>query len=120
MIYFFYRWTFKTSEHDIKFGISCKDQDGNTQNPLPSHRVSTSLMEETGALECPTAATCMCLTFHILYLFWFVCFPDTVTFDNSYSMLRNKKLHYNIEVGEPLSRFETDATLSPEEIFNSN
>lgn len=61
------------------------------------------------------AATCIifqCVT----YSFICIHFVDTVTFDNSYSMLRNKKLHYNIEIGEPLSHYETDATLSPEEI----
>ncbi|KAI5720556.1 hypothetical protein M8J77_008561 [Diaphorina citri] len=81
---YFLKWCFQSVGHDIKFGISCKDMDGKCHQIIPIHRVSSHLNEEVGVLECPAPAT------------------YTVTFDNTYSILRNKSLHYNISVGLPL------------------
>lgn len=34
----------------------------------------------------------------------FFLFSDTVTFDNSYSLMRSKKLHYCVDVTPPLNK----------------
>lgn len=81
---YFLKWCFQSEGNDIKFGISCKDLDGNVHQIIPIHRVASHHNEEIGILECPAPAT------------------YTVTFDNSYSILRNKKIHYNICVKPPL------------------
>lgn len=81
---YFLRWCFQSEGHDIKFGVACKDLDGNCHQIIPVHRVASHQNEEVGVLECPAPAT------------------YTFTFDNSYSILRNKHLHYNISIRPPL------------------
>jgi len=78
------KWTFRTEGHDIRFGVKCIDEDGSTSTVVKSQRVSANQVDEVGLIACQAPAT---------YI---------VTFDNSYSYLRNKKLHYNIYVTPPL------------------
>ncbi|XP_050304373.1 SEC14-like protein 2 [Anthonomus grandis grandis] len=82
----FLRWDFKTEDHDIRFGITLKDADGNASPAVRHTRVSSHEIDESGVLACQAPAT------------------YTVTFDNSYSLLRNKKLHYCIYVTPPLKK----------------
>uniref|UniRef100_A0A8D8LHI7 SEC14-like protein 2 n=1 Tax=Cacopsylla melanoneura TaxID=428564 RepID=A0A8D8LHI7_9HEMI len=89
---YFLKWSFQTEGHDIKFGVSCKDLDGNCHQIIPVHRVASHQTEEVGVLECPAPAT------------------YTITFDNTYSILRNKHVHYNISVKPPLA--EKDMVIS--------
>ncbi|XP_069672374.1 SEC14-like protein 4 [Periplaneta americana] len=79
------KWEFRSEGHDIKFGIICKDMDGNETIPVPIHRVNSHQSEEVGVITCPAPAT------------------YTLIFDNTYSYLRNKKLHYSINMAPPIS-----------------
>ncbi|KAF2903096.1 hypothetical protein ILUMI_03084 [Ignelater luminosus] len=80
------RWEFRTEDHDIKFGITYCDSEGNTSPAIRFQRVSSNQVNEAGILSCQAPAT------------------YTVVFDNSYSLLRNKTLHYNIILSEPLNQ----------------
>lgn len=73
-------WEFRTEDHDIKFGIVKKGTDGANTDIVPLRRVAAHQMEEIGVLNCEVPAT------------------YGIIFDNSYSILRNKKLHYSIRV----------------------
>ncbi|XP_046680270.1 SEC14-like protein 2 isoform X1 [Homalodisca vitripennis] len=79
----FLKWGFYSDGHDIKFGVSSKDEEGRETVVVPVHRVECHKTEEVGTIECPTPAT------------------YTIIFDNSYSYLRNKKLHYSISITTP-------------------
>ncbi|KAF6206778.1 hypothetical protein GE061_018014 [Apolygus lucorum] len=81
----FLRWGFLTDGHDIKFGIVKKDKTGKEIPEIPLHRVMCDQNEEEGFLPCETTGT------------------YRVIFDNTYSYLRSKKLHYLIEVTPPLA-----------------
>nr|CAD7603047.1 unnamed protein product [Timema genevievae] len=80
----FLKWEFKTEGHDIKFGVLCKNADEKDTVVIPIHRVTSHTVDEVGVITCPEPATYM------------------VVFDNSYSYLRNKKLHYSIQVTPPI------------------
>ncbi|XP_071446066.1 SEC14-like protein 2 [Hetaerina americana] len=77
------KWEFSSEGHDIKFGIMRRDEEGSETTTVPIHRVNCHLAAETGTLPCSGPAT------------------YTVVFDNTYSYLRSKKLHYSIEVKPP-------------------
>nr|CAD7193621.1 unnamed protein product [Timema douglasi] len=89
-----FRWDFKTEGHDIKFGVLCKNADEKDTVVIPIHRVTSHTVDEVGVITCPEPATYM------------------VVFDNSYSYLRNKKLHYSIQVTPPIKM----SMLSDEEV----
>ncbi|KAK9496821.1 hypothetical protein O3M35_012950 [Rhynocoris fuscipes] len=91
------KWAFYTDGHDIKFGVCMKDQNGKEREELPINRVTCSQTEEEGLLSCTELGT------------------YTVIFDNSYSFLRNKKLHYSISVLPPLETNPAPASLLPTE-----
>ncbi|XP_012277887.1 SEC14-like protein 2 [Orussus abietinus] len=76
-------WEFKTENHDIKFGVIKKNNDGIQNEVIPLHRVAAHQMEEIGVLPCDAPAT------------------YSVVFDNSYSLLRSKKIHYSIRLLPP-------------------
>ncbi|XP_008212840.1 SEC14-like protein 3 isoform X1 [Nasonia vitripennis] len=76
-------WEFRSDDHDISFGIVKKMGDGSTQDVVPIHRVSAHQLDEVGIVTCETLGT------------------YSVVFDNSYSMLRNKKIHHCIRVLPP-------------------
>ncbi|XP_057322215.1 SEC14-like protein 2 [Microplitis mediator] len=76
-------WEFKTEDHDIKFGIIKKNDSGEKIEVVPVHRVAAHQLEEVGVLTCEDFST------------------YSVVFDNSYSLMRNKKIHYNIRMEEP-------------------
>ncbi|XP_076253244.1 SEC14-like protein 2 isoform X1 [Rhynchophorus ferrugineus] len=84
----FLRWQFKTDGHDIRFGITLKDAEGGTSPVVRHSRVSSHEIDEVGVLACQAPAT------------------YTVTFDNSYSLLRSKKIYHCIYVSPPVKRLE--------------
>lgn len=86
----FLKWDFRTEGHDIRFGITLKDAEGNTSPAVRHSRVSSNQIDESGVLACQAPAT------------------YTVTFDNTYSMLRSKKIHYSIYVTKKLNLLPTD------------
>ncbi|XP_043484531.1 SEC14-like protein 4 isoform X1 [Leptopilina heterotoma] len=81
-------WEFRTEEHDIKFGILRKTNEGGKTEIIPIHRVSAHQMDEIGIVTCEGSST---------YSF---------VFDNSYSLLRNKKIHYSVRVLPPTNVLE--------------
>ncbi|XP_044755169.1 uncharacterized protein LOC123314116 [Coccinella septempunctata] len=80
----FLRWDFRTENHDIRFGVVVSDVEGKETPAVRLNRVSAHQMDESGVLACQSPAT------------------YTVIFDNSYSLLRGKKLHYRIYVTPPI------------------
>lgn len=76
-------WEFRSDDHDIKFGILKKDADGSKKEIIPIRRVAAHQLDEIGILNCEVPAT------------------YSVVFDNSYSLLRNKKIHYSVRVIPP-------------------
>lgn len=76
-------WDFRTDDYDIKFGIIKKDTSGTKSEVVPVKRVAAHMLNEIGILTCDTPAT------------------YSVVFDNSYSLVRNKKIHYSIRVIPP-------------------
>ncbi|XP_034252173.1 SEC14-like protein 2 [Thrips palmi] len=81
----FLKWEFRTEGHDIRFSVTMKDADGNCSTLVPLKRVGSHEAEEVGFITCPAPGT------------------YTVVFDNTYSYLRSKKLHYSIGMAPPLS-----------------
>ncbi|XP_076673921.1 SEC14-like protein 2 [Andrena cerasifolii] len=87
-------WEFRTEDHDIKFGIVKKDTNGKKKEIIPIKRVAAHQLDEIGILTCETPAT------------------YSVVFDNTYSLLRNKKIHYSVRVIPPAESQEVTATTS--------
>lgn len=87
-------WEFRTEDHDIRFGIMKKETNGTKKEVIPMKRVAAHQLEEIGILTCEVPAT------------------YSVVFDNSYSILRNKKIHYSIRVIPPAVSQEITPTTS--------
>lgn len=80
-------WEFRSEGHDIKFGILKKDVSNGTKTEIiPIRRVASHQSEEIGLLTCETPST------------------YSVVFDNTYSLLRNKKVHYSVRILPPAQR----------------
>ncbi|KAJ8984842.1 hypothetical protein NQ317_013043 [Molorchus minor] len=92
-------WEFRTEGHDIRFGVTLKDENGVESPAIRHRRVAAHQIVESGVLSCQAPAT------------------YTVTFDNTYSLLRSKKLHYCVYVTPPLSKMNI---LPPEAEVNIN
>lgn len=86
-------WEFRTENHDIRFGIMKKDNNGMRKEVLPMRRVAAHQLDEIGILNCEVPAT------------------YSVIFDNTYSILRNKKIHYSVRIIPP-SEEMVPATMS--------
>ncbi|XP_020282345.1 SEC14-like protein 2 isoform X2 [Pseudomyrmex gracilis] len=77
-------WEFWSEGHDIKFGILKKDaENGKRIEIIPLRRVASHQSDEMGVLTCEEPAT------------------YSVVFDNTYSILRNKKVHYAVRILAP-------------------
>jgi len=77
-------WEFRSEGHDIKFGILKKDvANGTKTEVIPIRRVASHQSDEIGILTCETPTT------------------YSVVFDNTYSLLRNKKVHYSVRILPP-------------------
>ncbi|XP_018321179.1 SEC14-like protein 2 [Agrilus planipennis] len=94
----FLRWEFYTEDHDIRFGITQEDSEGNVHPVVRYHRVASHQVNESGVIVCQAPAT------------------YTVVFDNSYSYMRNKKLFYNVYVTDPLSKLDISSLPLVEEV----
>lgn len=80
------RWDFRTDDHDIKFGLTCRNEEGIESVVIPLHRVNCQDINEVGVINCDYPAT------------------YTVIFDNTYSMLRSKKVLHNIQLSIPIEK----------------
>ncbi|XP_076302109.1 SEC14-like protein 2 [Lasioglossum baleicum] len=76
-------WEFRTENHDIKFGIVRKDNSGTQKEVIPVRRVAAHQLDEIGILTCEVPST------------------YSVIFDNTYSIMRNKKIHYSVKIIPP-------------------
>ncbi|KMQ96420.1 sec14-like protein 2-like protein [Lasius niger] len=82
-------WEFRSEGHDIKFGILKKDTTNGTHTEvIPIRRVASHQSEEIGILTCEDPAT------------------YSIVFDNTYSFLRNKKVHYSVRVLPPTEELQ--------------
>ncbi|XP_074643835.1 SEC14-like protein 2 [Tubulanus polymorphus] len=93
------RWHFFTDENDIRYGLillsrTDKEDIKGIRPLIPFQRVNSHLVPEDGMVYCKIPG---------IYGF---------CFDNSYSWLRNKKLHYSIEVLLPDSMSNCSSELS--------
>ncbi|XP_055701475.1 SEC14-like protein 2 [Phlebotomus papatasi] len=81
----FLKWEFRTYDHDIRFGIKCKNEKtGELTEEIPLKRVASHQLDEVGFITCHPN----CKYF--------------VVFDNTYSYLRNKKIRYSVILTEPM------------------
>ncbi|GJQ83375.1 hypothetical protein Trydic_g18157 [Trypoxylus dichotomus] len=94
------QWDFRTEDHDIRFGVTYTDENGNVHKVINPSRTSANLVDVTGTITCKAPAT------------------YTVIFDNSYSKFRSKTLHYYVAVVENLSKLDIES--SPEARMNQN
>ncbi|XP_011506556.1 PREDICTED: SEC14-like protein 4 isoform X2 [Ceratosolen solmsi marchali] len=76
-------WEFHSDDHDIKFGVLKKTNDGFQTDIIPLHKVAAHQFNEVGIVTCEAPAV------------------YSIVFDNSYSLLRNKKVHYCIRILPP-------------------
>lgn len=101
-----YSWEFRTENHDIKFGIVKKDDNGMQKEVIPIRRVAAHQLDEIGILTCEVPSTCE-YTLHFNHksikniLFIILSILDSIIFDNTYSIMRNKKIHYSVKVIPP-------------------
>ncbi|XP_015191506.1 PREDICTED: SEC14-like protein 3 [Polistes dominula] len=85
-------WDFRTEDNDIKFGILKEDASGKMTEAVPFTKINAHLLNEIGFLTCEKLAKYF------------------VIFDNSYSILKSKKIHYCIRMLPPTEEFSiTDA-----------
>ncbi|CAH1987338.1 unnamed protein product [Acanthoscelides obtectus] len=82
----FLRWDFRTEGHDIRFGVTMRDENGLNSPVVRHRRVAAHQIDESGVVACQAPAT------------------YTITFDNTYSMMRSKTIHYCIFVTPPLEK----------------
>ncbi|KAL0122380.1 hypothetical protein PUN28_007242 [Cardiocondyla obscurior] len=88
-------WEFRSEGHDIKFGILKKDVSNGTKTEvIPIRRVSSHQCDEVGVITCETPTT------------------YSVVFDNTYSILRNKKVHYSIRMSPPAPYITTKTDIN--------
>ncbi|VEN40858.1 unnamed protein product [Callosobruchus maculatus] len=104
----FLRWDFRTEGHDIRFGVTMRDEQG-AESPVVRHRrVAAHQIDESGVVACQAPAT------------------YTITFDNTYSLMRSKIIHYCIFVTPPLEKLnilptdeEAEQLSRPEDLQNN-
>lgn len=71
-------------------------------------------MDESGVVACQAPATCTINLTSFTYINNYIpCLKisDTVTFDNSYSLLRSKKLHYSVYLTHSVTKLAESLTL---------
>ncbi|KAK3599065.1 hypothetical protein CHS0354_024391 [Potamilus streckersoni] len=86
------RWEFKTENHDMGFGIFRRTADsrqkaGEMEVIKSTERVNSHLVPEDGTITCKEVGTYV------------------VRFDNTFSIIRSKKVSYLIEILEPDNTF---------------
>ncbi len=73
-------WYFKTENHDIGFGMYFKAIDNKLKEIIAMDKRESHLIAQDGSYTCNKKG---------IYV---------ITFDNSYSWTRNKKLYYQVDV----------------------
>ncbi|KAL2715531.1 SEC14-like protein 2 isoform X5 [Vespula squamosa] len=76
-------WDFRTEDYDIKFGILKEDTSGIKTEIVPITKIAAHKLNEIGIVTCDKPAT------------------YSVVFDNTYSLMRSKKIHYSVRVLPP-------------------
>lgn len=118
----FLKWDFKTHNHDIKFGVRALNmKTGEKFNEVDLKRIEASETEEHGFITCQANHKCNLFLSQretVLTSYWFL--SDTVTFDNSYSYFKSKKLTYSVVTTTPLTEIEKSASKIEEKIFDHN
>lgn len=116
------RWDFKTHNHDIKFGVqSINKSTGEKVSEVDLRRIEASETEEHGFITCQANHKCNLFLSRSLTFWlenWFI--SDCVTFDNSYSYFKSKKLTYSVVTTTPLTEIEKSASKIEEKIFDHN
>lgn len=103
------KWEFRTFEHDIRFGIRCKNnKTDETIDEVPLKRVASHQLNEIGFIPCQPNCTCkfILVTISIWVIVNLFFSPDTVCFDNSYSYFKNKKIQYAVTLTPPMNDTE--------------
>lgn len=54
----FYSWEFRIDDHDIKFGLLRKANDGSQTEVIPIRKVTAQRTDEVGIITCEIPATC--------------------------------------------------------------
>ncbi|KAL7307736.1 hypothetical protein TKK_0000410 [Trichogramma kaykai] len=85
-------WDFRLEDHDIKFGVFRKNNDGTQTEISPMKKINAQKHHEVGIVTCEVLGT------------------YTVVFDNSYSFLRNKKIQYLVQIVPPTTLDEAGLT----------
>ncbi|XP_033123313.1 uncharacterized protein LOC117121976 isoform X2 [Anneissia japonica] len=86
----FFRYAFKTKDHDIAFGIKRFDSSGQKVKVLETTRVNSHYVLQDGHVELETTGY------------------YTVKFDNSFSWTKSKRLTYMLELLEPIDDLEEE------------
>ena len=91
-----------TVEGDIGFHIY-RVQAKEKTDVVPLCRVDSHVFMEDGEIVCTQAATCKFYKiFSFFSYFKILFFVDVIEFDNSFSYLRSKTVHYSIHVEDPV------------------
>lgn len=61
----FFRWDFRTEGHDIRFGVTLKDEQGEESPVVRHRRVAAHQIDESGVVACQAPATCKLLLFQM-------------------------------------------------------
>ena len=94
------RWKFCSEDGDIKFAVYHKKDDG-VDEIVPRERIDCLSSVEEGEIKCIEAGQCN--TSHFVHFtfstyFSFSNIADLVEFDNTYSLIRSKKIWYDISI----------------------
>ena len=94
-----------TEGGDIGFRVYYKDSEGVIDDLVPLSRIESHLVTEEGELICARTGKCNYSKMNSNFIFStdFNRFSvsDVVTFDNTYSIVRPKKIRYSIVVDPP-------------------
>ncbi|KAI4503721.1 hypothetical protein M0802_001124 [Mischocyttarus mexicanus] len=82
-------WDFRLDNYDIKFGIWKEDISGIKTEVVPITKINAHKLNESGVLTCEKLA------------------KYSVIFDNTYSLMRSKTIHYSISITPPMEQLET-------------
>jgi hypothetical protein len=108
-----------TEGGDIGFRVYFKSAEEGPVDLVPLSRIESHLVTEEGELICVNPGKCKQIYHWIMnpyydHSLWFhlFCYLDVVVFDNTFSMLRSKKLRYHIVIIDcPASESQTTAAV---------
>ena len=99
-------WEFLSEGGDIGFRVYYKSREEGNLDLISNQRVESHLLMEEGHLTLEHAGKCNYITSKNLYIqnILHFYFSDVVEFDNSFSYLKPKKIHYFISVEPPTKK----------------